>query len=344
MENEVLTNLNELLENVEEKKETFINNLIASLDEEKRAEVQDVWNALCSVPDDIKKLQDNLERINAMESSVFSNDDNLEKVEEQEVVEKAENIEENQAEVTPEEDTAALSDNPEEPEEVIEEPKEEAVEEPENVIETPETDSPVIDEKAEEVEEAVEEISEVSANEAPEETDKVEEPVEENAVNIEEPKEEKVEEKAEEPVQEVVEKVKEETTPEAPAQAVELPMKEEQVTPAVEETNTETNEYVKESITEDRGVLVSKSQASKSRESRDKQEALFKTITNNDKVDSVTEQPAAPAPVPENVSPEQEIEEMMKQMTDEYANGNVEKAQALSEAISEKNKTLQKAA
>ena len=71
MDNEVLTNLNELLENVEEKKDSFIDNLIASLDEEKRAEVQDVWNALRSVPDDIRKLQDNLERINAKASKDY---------------------------------------------------------------------------------------------------------------------------------------------------------------------------------------------------------------------------------------------------------------------------------
>ena len=38
--NEVLTNLNELLENVEEKKESFIASLIASLDDERKEEVQ----------------------------------------------------------------------------------------------------------------------------------------------------------------------------------------------------------------------------------------------------------------------------------------------------------------
>ena len=40
--NEVLTNLNELLENVEEKKESFIASLIASLDDERKEEVQGV--------------------------------------------------------------------------------------------------------------------------------------------------------------------------------------------------------------------------------------------------------------------------------------------------------------
>ena len=88
--NEVLTNLNELLESVEEKKESFIASLIASLDDEKKEEVQGVWDALCSVPDDIKKLQDNLERINAMETSVFSKGEEQEEMVEEAAEEKTE--------------------------------------------------------------------------------------------------------------------------------------------------------------------------------------------------------------------------------------------------------------
>ena len=140
--NEVLTNLNELLENVEEKKESFIASLIASLDDERKEEVQGVWDALCSVPDDIKKLQDNLERINAMETSVFSKGEEQEEMVEGAEEEKAEEpvAEEAIEETAVEEPTVeeAVEDKVEE--NIAEEPvTEEVVEEPAVAeIETPE--------------------------------------------------------------------------------------------------------------------------------------------------------------------------------------------------------------
>ena len=306
--NEVLTNLNELLENVEEKKESFIASLIASLDDERKEEVQGVWDALCSVPDDIKKLQDNLERINAMETSVFS------KGEEQE--EMVEGAEEEKAEEPVAEESSA-----EEP--VVEEVKEAST--PEEAAEEVASEEPV-------VEETVSEEPAVAEVETPEEV---------------------TEEKAEEAS---VEEVKEASTPEEAAAenvspeepVVPLPQIEESVPAEKQETNDAGGtEYTKESITEDRAVLVNVDQANKSRESRDKQEALFNEV-NKGKQETAEAAPVetpAEAPVTEQpVDYEKEMEEMQKEMMEEYNKGNLERAEEISKEMTEKGKVFQKAA
>ena len=307
--NEVLTNLNELLESVEEKKESFIASLIASLDDERKEEVQGVWDALCSVPDDIKKLQDNLERINAMEISVFSKGE-----EQEEIVEGEEALEEpvvDQAveETVSEEPAVAEVETPE----VTEEP---AVAE----VETPE----VTEEQAEEqvVEETVSEEPAVAEVETPEVT---EEKVEATPVEEASTPEEVAESVSDEPV-------------------VPLPQIEESAPAEKQETNDAgETEYTKESITEDRAVLVNVDQANKSRESRDKQEALFNEVNKGKQ--GATE--AAPAEAPATEKPvdyEKEMEEMQKEMMEEYNKGNLERAEEISKEMTEKGKVFQKAA
>ena len=302
--NEVLTNLNELLENVEEKKESFIASLIASLDDERKEEVQGVWDALCSVPDDIKKLQDNLERINAMETSVFSKG--------------------------------------EEQEEMVEGAEEEKAEEP--VAEESSAEEPVVEEvkEASTLEEAAEEV----ASEEP----VVEETVsEEPAVAEVETPEEVTEEKAEEAS---VEEVKEASTPEEAAAenvspeepVVPLPQIEESVPAEKQETNDAGGtEYTKESITEDRAVLVNVDQANKSRESRDKQEALFNEV-NKGKQETAEAAPVETPATEQPVDYEKEMEEMQKEMMEEYNKGNLERAEEISKEMTEKGKVFQKAA
>ena len=339
--NEVLTNLNELLENVEEKKESFIASLIASLDDERKEEVQGVWDALCSVPDDIKKLQDNLERINAMETSVFS------KGEEQE--EMVEGAEEEKAE-EPVAEEAIEETAVEEP--TVEEAVEDKVEE--NIAEEPVTEE-VVEEPAVAEIETPEEAAEEVASEEP----VVEETVsEEPAVAEVETPEEVTEEKAEEASIEepVVEEVKEASTPEEAAAenvspeepVVPLPQIEESVPAEKQETNDAGGtEYTKESITEDRAILVNVEQANKSRESRDKQEALFNEV-NKGKQETAEAAPVetpSEAPVTEQpVDYEKEMEEMQKEMMEEYNKGNLERAEEISKEMTEKGKVFQKAA
>lgn len=337
--NEVLTNLNELLENVEEKKESFIASLIASLDDERKEEVQGVWDALCSVPDDIKKLQDNLERINAMETSVFSKGEEQEEMVEEAEEEKAEEpvVEEAIEETAVEEPTV---------EEAVEEVAEDKVEE----VEEEKAEEPVAEEVVEET--AVEEPAVEEAAEEKTEEPVVEEVTEEPAVaEVETP--EVTEEKAEEAP---VEEVKEASTPEEAAAenvspeepVVPLPQIEESAPAEKQETNDAGGtEYTKESITEDRAVLVNVDQANKSRESRDKQEALFNEV-NKGKQETAEAAPVeTPAEAPATEQPvdyEKEMEEMQKEMMEEYNKGNLERAEEISKEMTEKGKVFQKAA
>ena len=346
--NEVLTNLNELLENVEEKKESFIASLIASLDDERKEEVQGVWDALCSVPDDIKKLQDNLERINAMETSVFSKGEEQEEMVEEADEEKAEEpvVEEAIEETAVEEPT--VEDAVEEvAEDKVEEVAEEKAEEP--VAEESSAEEPVVEEvkEASTPEEAAEEV----ASEEP----VVEETVsEEPAVAEVETPEEVTEEKAEEASIEepVVEEVKEASTPEEAAAenvspeepVVPLPQIEESVPAEKQETNDAGGtEYTKESITEDRAILVNVEQANKSRESRDKQEALFNEV-NKGKQETAEAAPVETPATEQPVDYEKEMEEMQKEMMEEYNKGNLERAEEISKEMTEKGKVFQKAA
>ena len=112
-------------------------------------------------------------------------------------------------------------------------------------------------------------------------------------------------------------------------------------------------------ITEDRGVLVSTNQAEKSRASFDNQNVLEAEIARNANenqaavaIPVIGEAPAAEAaPVAEAPAVEAapannqaDLEQMMQQMTEAYSNGDTAKAEELSNAISEANKTLQKVA
>ena len=338
--NEVLTNLNELLENVEEKKESFIASLIASLDDERKEEVQGVWDALCSVPDDIKKLQDNLERINAMETSVFSKGEEQEEMVEEAEEEKAEEpvVEEAIEETAVEEPTVEEAVE-EVAEDKVEEVEEEKAEEPvaEEVVEETAVEEPAVEEAAEDnVEEAVEEKTEEPV---------VEEVTAEPAVaEVETP--EVTEEKAEEaPVKEAStpeEAAAENVSPEEPV--VPLPQIEESAPAEKQETNDAGGtEYTKESITEDRAVLVNVDQANKSRESRDKQEALFNEV-NKGKQETAEAAPVETPATEQPVDYEKEMEEMQKEMMEEYNKGNLERAEEISKEMTEKGKVFQKAA
>ena len=338
--NEVLTNLNELLENVEEKKESFIASLIASLDDERKEEVQGVWDALCSVPDDIKKLQDNLERINAMETSVFSKGEEQEEMVEEAEEEKAEEpVVEEAIEETAVEEPAVEEAVEEVAEDKVEEVEEEKAEEPvaEEVVEETAVEEPAVEEAAEDnVEEAVEEKTEEPV---------VEEVTAEPAVaEVETP--EVTEEKAEEaPVKEAStpeEAAAENVSPEEPV--VPLPQIEESAPAEKQETNDAGGtEYTKESITEDRAVLVNVDQANKSRESRDKQEALFNEV-NKGKQETAEAAPVETPATEQPVDYEKEMEEMQKEMMEEYNKGNLERAEEISKEMTEKGKVFQKAA
>ena len=136
--------------------------------------------------------------------------------------------------------------------------------------------------------------------------------------------------------------------PVAKAPAVEQPAAEPVVeTPTVVATDVENNVdnqtvYEKKGVTEDRGIIVNTAQAEKSRASFDVQNVTQnevskeKTAPQEQPVIPVVEQPA------ESVSNAQDLEQMMQQMQQEYAKGNTAKAEELSNAISEMNKTLQK--
>ncbi len=255
----------------------------------------------------------------------------------------------------------------------VEAPKEAAVEVPtveapkEAVVEVPAVEAPK--EAAVEVpvvEAPKEETVEVPAVEAPKE-EAVEVPV------VEAPKEETVEVPAVEAPKEeavevpTVEAPKEETvevpTVEAPKEetvevpTVEAPKEETVEVPTVEASVAEENQinYVKQSVTEDRGIILSTSQAEKTRASFDNQNVLHSEVTrekNTSAVEekapvaeatpTVVEQPAvSETPV---VSDTQELERMTQEYTEALTKGDEQRANELSNAISEKSKSLQKTA
>ena len=242
----------------------------------------------------------------------------------------------------------------------VEAPKEAAVEVPtveapkEAVVEVPAVEAPK--EAAVEVpvvEAPKEETVEVPAVEAPKE-EAVEVPV------VEAPKEETVEVPAvEAPKEEAVEvptvEAPKEETVEVPT--VEAPKEETVEVPTVEASVAEENQinYVKQSVTEDRGIILSTSQAEKTRASFDNQNVLHSEVTrekNTSAVEekapvaeatpTVVEQPAvSETPV---VSDTQELERMTQEYTEALTKGDEQRANELSNAISEKSKSLQKTA
>ena len=230
---------------------------------------------------------------------------------------------------------------------IVETPKEEAVEVPaveapkEAAVEVPTVEAPK------------EAVVEVPAVEAPKEA-AVEVPV------VEAPKEETVEVPAvEAPKEEAVEvptvEAPKEETVEVPT--VEAPKEETVEVPTVEASVAEENQinYVKQSVTEDRGIILSTSQAEKTRASFDNQNVLHSEVTrekNTSAVEekapvaeatpTVVEQPAvSETPV---VSDTQELERMTQEYTEALTKGDEQRANELSNAISEKSKSLQKTA
>ena len=195
-----------------------------------------------------------------------------------------------------------------------------------------------------------------------EEVSNIKEKKEDNAelTIVETPKEEAVEVPAVEAPKEaavevpVVEAPKEETV-EVPA--VEAPKEEAVEVPTVEASVAEENQinYVKQSVTEDRGIILSTSQAEKTRASFDNQNVLHSEVTrekNTSAVEekapvaeatpTVVEQPAvSETPV---VSDTQELERMTQEYTEALTKGDEQRANELSNAISEKSKSLQKTA
>ena len=138
---------------------------------------------------------------------------------------------------------------------------------------------------------------------------------------------------------------------------VEAPKEETVEVPTVEASVAEENQinYVKQSVTEDRGIILSTSQAEKTRASFDNQNVLHSEVTrekNTSAVEekapvaeatpTVVEQPAvSETPV---VSDTQELERMTQEYTEALTKGDEQRANELSNAISEKSKSLQKTA
>ena len=139
--------------------------------------------------------------------------------------------------------------------------------------------------------------------------------------------------------------------------AVEAPKEAAVEVPTVEASVAEENQinYVKQSVTEDRGIILSTSQAEKTRASFDNQNVLHSEVTrekNTSAVEekapvaeatpTVVEQPAvSETPV---VSDTQELERMTQEYTEALTKGDEQRANELSNAISEKSKSLQKTA
>ena len=243
---------------------------------------------------------------------------------------------EDEAELKLEEEVTDLDEDLKDEEEltIVEEPKEAVVEVPaveapkEAAVEVPTIEAPK------------EEAVEVPTVESPKEA-AVEVPT------VEAPKEEAVEVP-------VVEAPKEETV-EVPV--VEAPKEEAVEVPTVEAPVAEENQvnYVKQSVTEDRGIILSTSQAEKTRASFDNQNVLHSEVTREkntsaaeekapvaEATPTVVEQPAvSETPV---VSDTQELERMTQEYTEALTKGDEQRANELSNAISEKSKSLQKTA
>ena len=255
--------------------------------------------------------------------------------------------------VTLEENMELTEDIKDDSEIAIEPEVENAEEVEEAVVETPAEevvqDIPLEEKTPEGIEEpVVEEPKESVELELPVVEEKKEEPV------VEEPKESVelelpvVEEKKEEaPVEAVVE-----TPVEEPVQAVQVeePVVETTVEAPAEDKQEETQvTYEKQGVTEDRGVLVSTSQAEKARASFDNQNVLQAEIARNNtenvqtEAQPVAEQPVIPTITETPMTSEQELEKMTQEYTEALTSGNEEKANELSNAISEKKKVLQAA-
>ena len=268
---------------------------------------------------------DNYKKSSLVDSNINYNDkSNLDLVDEEELENAEVNLEE---EETVDENLISdeLIEEPE-TEEVAEEQEEMVVEEPVEAVELPTVEEAVVEEP----------------------TAEVEAPAVEEAV-------------AEEPTAEVEVPAVEEAVVEEPTEVVEVPKVEEvvaeQPTAEVEVPKVEENgaSYQKTSITEDRGVLVSTAQASKARESFDNQNVLQAEISRKSDENApaveipTVEQSATPVDTPAveesapaTLSSEEELERMTQEYTEALTSGDEQKANELSNAISEKSKTLQK--
>ena len=242
----------------------------------------------------------------------------------------------------------------------VEAPKEAAVEVPtveapkEAAVEVPTVEAP---------KEAAVEVPTVEApKEAAVEVPTVEAPKEAavEVPTVEAPKEAAVEVPTVEAPKEVAVEV---PTVEAPKEAavevpaVEAPKEATVEVPTVEASVAEENQinYVKQSVTEDRGIILSTSQAEKTRASFDNQNVLHSEVTREkntsaaeekapvaEATPTVVEQPTvSETPV---VSDTQELERMTQEYTEALTKGDEQRANELSNAISEKSKSLQKTA
>ena len=242
----------------------------------------------------------------------------------------------------------------------VEAPKEAAVEVPtveapkEAAVEVPAVEAP---------KEAAVEVPTVEApKEAAVEVPTVEAPKEAavEVPTVEAPKEAAVEVPTVEAPKEVAVEV---PTVEAPKEAavevpaVEAPKEATVEVPTVEASVAEENQinYVKQSVTEDRGIILSTSQAEKTRASFDNQNVLHSEVTREkntsaaeekapvaEATPTVVEQPTvSETPV---VSDTQELERMTQEYTEALTKGDEQRANELSNAISEKSKSLQKTA
>ncbi|MBR2678038.1 MAG: hypothetical protein IKE63_01325 [Bacilli bacterium] len=354
MENEVMNSLKDLENSIEDRKKAFIDNLIDSLDEDKKEEARKIWDALNDIPKAIDTLSDNLNKIGVMENSMFA--ENTAQAEEQ-------------IENTPVEESSEIESS-------IESEVEEAVEPVAEAIEEQPAETPVVEDSEEVVEvppfdgeDLQDDLEEALSEEVITETPVVEETPQEvvaEAPVVEETSQEVVaeapvvDETSQEVVAEapVVEETPQEVIAEAPVveeapQSVAIPQINENALPQEPLTPTEsvdspdqlsatenvapaTNDViaVKEYSENDRGVLASKIQVENAKESLPQQEALQATVNANPAVEipTVNAAPATEAvPTPSN---ETDIEQMMEEMRKAAANGEMEKAEQYSKAIS----------
>lgn len=326
MENEVMNSLKDLENSIEDRKKAFIDNLIDSLDEDKKEEARKIWDALNDIPKAIDTLSDNLNKIGVMENSMFAED--TVQVEEQ-------------IENTPVEESSEMESS-------IESEVEEAVEPVAEAIEEQPAETPVVEDSEEVVEvppfdgeDLQDDLEEALSEEVITETPVVEETPQEvvaEAPVVEETSQEVV---AEAPVVEeapqsvAIPQINENALPQEPLTPTESVDSPDQLS-ATENVAPATNDViaVKEYSENDRGVLASKIQVENAKESLPQQEALQATVNANPAVEipTVNAAPATEAvPTPSN---ETDIEQMMEEMRKAAANGEMEKAEQYSKAIS----------
>ena len=137
------------------------------------------------------------------------------------------------------------------------------------------------------------------------------------------------------------------------AEATDLSQAEAEVASAIENASAENSQseisYIREadSQTADKGVSLTAEQSNNIRSTIDQQQALFESINNKEKTqveEVVPVESVADTSVKPETSEKSELELMTEQLSEAMANKDETKVQELTEAISEKNKQLQKVA